>query len=279
MSQDIAARLAVKSDAIRFFDEHSDLWAGRYTDPGNGLLLHERHRTLLKFVDEWNPSPSMDFIDVGCGAGFLTYDLARRGLRGVGIDGAASMVDFCRAESERQNPESPWKYQQSDVESIPYPDNSFDVAICCGVIEYLPDDQGLLREVHRILRPGGRFLLCVTNQYSYSMSLYPLFQRMKRIPGMIQLASAIRGASTGSKKMMNLPHVPRRHKPAEIVRNLSANGFQIENDRYSGFSLLPGPFSVLFSRMEHRLTRRVNKLADTRLRKFGTFYIVGSRAV
>ena len=272
------AGLAVKESAIRYFDEHSKLWAERYSDPGNGELLWERHRTLLELIDEWKLSPSSRIIDVGCGAGFLTFDLARRGLQGVGIDGAAAMIEACKAEADRAQISERWQYRQADVEQIPFPDGSFDVAICCGVIEYLPEDGGLLREVRRVLRPGGRFLLNVTNKYGYSVSLYPIFQSMKRIPGMIKIATAVRELSTGRRsEMMNLPFQARRHSPAQIRRALVANGFRFEKDRFSEFTLLPGPFNVLFSRLERGMSTNLTRLDRTRLRGFGSCYMVSSR--
>jgi ubiquinone/menaquinone biosynthesis C-methylase UbiE len=278
MSQKTIERLAVKTNAIRFFDEHSDLWAGRYSDPGNGLLLWDRHHSLMELIDEWQLPSSARCLDIGCGAGLLTFDLARQGLHGVGIDGAPSMVESCRLEARRIEAPGMWEYEQADVEAIPFPDQSFDAAICCGVIEYLPDDEALLQEARRILRPGGHFLLCVTNRYSYSASLYPLFQKMKRIPGLIQVASAIRGVSTGRKTMMNLPHAPRRHSPSQIKHALATHGFHIEKDRFCGFSLLPGPLNVLLSRPEKSFAASLRGLSQTRWRKLGSFYMISSRA-
>jgi ubiquinone/menaquinone biosynthesis C-methylase UbiE len=277
MIGELTKRQAVKASAIRFFDEHSKLWAGRYSDPGTRSLLADRHRTVLEMIEEWKPPVVWRFLDIGCGAGLLISDLSRIGLRGVGIDGAASMIEFCKAESRQLGNAGAWQYEQADVEQIPFPDQSFDVAICCGVVEYLPDDGPLLQEVHRILRPGGRFLLSVTNRYSYSMSLYPLFQQLKRIPGVIQVASAIRGLRTGRKEMMNLPCSPRRHSPAEIRSALATNGFRFEKDRFCGFSLFPGPFNVFFSRSENWLASAMGKLSQTGFRRFGCFYIVSAR--
>jgi ubiquinone/menaquinone biosynthesis C-methylase UbiE len=278
MDNGITTGIAVKQSAIRYFDENSKLWAERYSDPGNGELLWERHRTILDLIDEWQLSPSSRIIDVGCGAGFLTFDLARRGLQGVGIDGATSMIETCEAEAGRAGISERWQYKQADVEQIPYPDHSFDAAICCGVIEYLPEDGELLREVRRVLRPGGRFLLCVTNKYGYSVRLYPLFQRMKRIPGMIRVATAVRGLSTGRRtEMMNLPFEARRHSPAQIRRALVANGFRFEKDRYSEFTLLPGPLHVFFSKLERGVSAKLSRLDRTRLRGLGSCYMVSSR--
>jgi ubiquinone/menaquinone biosynthesis C-methylase UbiE len=264
--------------AIRYFDENAKLWADRYSDPGSSGALWERHRSILGLIDEWNSSASFSFLDVGCGAGLLTVDLARRGLRGVGIDGAASMIASCQEEARRLGISEQWQYLQADVERIPFPDGSFDVAICCGVIEYLRSDDDLLREVRRVLRPGGRFILCVTNKYGYSVSLYPLFQAMKRIPGVIRIATAIRQLCTGRRvEMMNLPCKVRRHSPALIRQILVANGFRIEKDRFSGFTLLPGPFHLLFSRLERSIAANVSKMNRTRLRRFGSFYMTSSR--
>ncbi len=276
MKSECIERATVKSSAIHFFDEHSSLWAGRYSDPGARNSLRDRHSSILAMIDEWNPSRDWRFVDVGCGAGFLTFDLARRGLQGVGIDGAGSMIDACKSGAAELGIRN-WNYTQTDVEETPFPDHSFDAAVCCGVIEYLPDDGDLFREVKRVLRPGGRFLLCVTNRYGYAQSLSPLLQAMKRIPGVLPAASAIRGALTGRSQMMNLEFQPRRHSPSQIRRSLAAHGFQFENDRFCVYSLLPGPLSMFIPGLENRCYPYLSKLGQTRLRQFGSFYLISSR--
>jgi len=48
---------------------------------------------------------------------------------------------------------------RADLTSLPFPDDSFDAALCNHVFEYIPDDRKAMREVHRVLKPGGWAIL------------------------------------------------------------------------------------------------------------------------
>ena len=56
-------------------------------------------------------------------------------------------------------PEAGIEFRQADVEALPYPDASFDVVVCIEVLRYLPSPEGCVREMARVLRPGG---ICLT---------------------------------------------------------------------------------------------------------------------
>lgn len=277
MNLEVAERVSVKEAAVQYFDEHSKLWAGRYSDPGNGEVLWQRHNGILDLIDGWHPTSASRFLDVGCGVGLLTFDLARRGLQGVGIDGAASMVESCRAEAERAGISGLWRYQQADAEHIPFEDGSFDAATCCGLIEYLPDDKELLKEVRRVVRPGGQFLLVITNKHAYAGLLSPLVGVAKRIPGVEALGDKLRNASSRRlTERMRLPHPPRQHSPAQIRKILAANGFRFVKDKYCGFTVFPAPFHILLSKLEAKAAPRTRTLDSTRFRRFGSYYMVSS---
>jgi ubiquinone/menaquinone biosynthesis C-methylase UbiE len=265
----------IKKSAISFFDDYSSSWADRYSDRGTSASLWERHNAILDLIAEARLPKSSEILDVGCGAGYMTFDLAKRGYHGVGIDAARKMVETCIAEGNRRGISQLWQYKEADAEQIPYPEKSFDAVICCGVIEYLPSDEELLREVRRLLRPNGVFILCVTNKYGYSRCLYPIFQRTKKIPGFIKMATKIRAFSTGRKsELMNLPFRPRSHSPAHIRRLVAAHGFKLIRDKYINFTVLPGPFDILLSVFTRGISSKLDKLDGTLLRVLGSSYLM-----
>lgn len=57
--------------------------------------------------------------------------------------------------------ESPWAKIKTDIQAMPFADNSFDVVLCNHVLEHVPNDRQALREIHRVLRPGGFAILQV----------------------------------------------------------------------------------------------------------------------
>jgi SAM-dependent methyltransferase len=101
-------------------------------------------------------------LDLGCGAGFDAFvaaELVGREGRVAGIDLSPEMLAVAerrRAAAGLSNVE----FRQADVEALPFPDASFDVALSNGVLNLIPDKPAALREVFRVLKPGGRLHAC-----------------------------------------------------------------------------------------------------------------------
>ena len=99
--------------------------------------------------------PGMDLLDVGCGPGTLTADLAARVAPGrvLGLDVSADPLDEARAAAERAG--APVTFAVGDVYALDLPDDSFDVVHAHQVLQHLTDPVAALREMARVCRPGG----------------------------------------------------------------------------------------------------------------------------
>ena len=101
-------------------------------------------------------------LDLGCGAGFDAFIAAQLvGLEGrvVGIDLSLEMLAVARAgQAEAGLPQI--EFCEAPVEVLPFPDASFDLALSNGVLNLVPDKPAALREIFRVLRPGGRLQAC-----------------------------------------------------------------------------------------------------------------------
>lgn len=101
-------------------------------------------------------------LDLGCGAGFdalVAAQLVGASGRVAGIDLSPAMLEVAdagRAELGFRQVE----FRVASVEALPFPDPSFDVALSNGVLNLIPDKPAALREVLRVLRPGGRLQAC-----------------------------------------------------------------------------------------------------------------------
>src|SRR6266496_5887662 len=96
---------------------------------------------------------SPHILDVGCGTGANLEMLAQFG-QAEGVDVSPDALSFCRARG-LQN------VRQGEAENLPYADASFDLVTGLDVVEHLDDDIAGLKEMRRVLRPGGRALLFV----------------------------------------------------------------------------------------------------------------------
>lgn len=121
-----------------------------------------------RFVGVGNPfglgpiRPGQAVLDLGCGAGFdafIAAQLVGPGGRVAGIDLSPEMLAVARArQAEAGFPQV--EFRQAAVEALPFPDASFDVALSNGVLNLIPDKPAALREIFRVLRPGGRLQAC-----------------------------------------------------------------------------------------------------------------------
>jgi SAM-dependent methyltransferase len=103
-------------------------------------------------------------LDVGCAAGTYTERLARRFERVDAIDIEPERLGYFRRRLERMGANNITVAQMS-VEDMAFPDCSFDVVTAIEVLEHVPDLDAGLREIHRVLRPGGRLLVTGPNRY------------------------------------------------------------------------------------------------------------------
>ncbi|WP_414941767.1 class I SAM-dependent methyltransferase [Amycolatopsis sp. cmx-11-51] len=102
-------------------------------------------------------------LDMGCGTGRFTVPLALAGADMTGLDLTAAMLDQARAKAKAA--EVDIEFRQGDMASLPFPDNSFEVVTSMLALMHIPlsDRQSVFSEVARVLKPGGRMLLCVKN--------------------------------------------------------------------------------------------------------------------
>jgi ubiquinone/menaquinone biosynthesis C-methylase UbiE len=99
--------------------------------------------------------PGLELLDVGCGPGTITADLARRVAPGrvVGIDRSEEVIAQARAHAAKEGVAV--AIQPGDVYALEFPDASFDLVHAHQVLQHLTDPVSALREMRRVTRPGG----------------------------------------------------------------------------------------------------------------------------
>ena len=149
------------------------------------LYTHGHHESVLR-SHTWRTAensaayllphlkPRMRILDVGCGPGTITADLARYVPDGrvTGLDSAPAIVDQARQATDSANA----SFAVGDVYALEYPDGTFDVTHAHQVLQHLSDPVRALREMRRVTRPGG--LVAVRDADYGGMLWYP------RLPGL-----------------------------------------------------------------------------------------------
>jgi SAM-dependent methyltransferase len=106
-------------------------------------------------------------LDLGCGFGRHAFEAAKRGASVVALDAGADEVAQVRAtfaamiEAGELGADHPATSVQGDALALPFPDGVFDRVIASEVLEHIPDDSAAMRELARVLRPGGSMAVTV----------------------------------------------------------------------------------------------------------------------
>jgi demethylmenaquinone methyltransferase / 2-methoxy-6-polyprenyl-1,4-benzoquinol methylase len=171
-----------------------------------GLDRRWRRETVREVV-----RPGDRVLDAACGTGDLAIEASRAGARVVGLDFSGAMLERAR----RKAPELEWL--QGDLLALPFEDGEFDAATVGFGIRNVADLEAGLRELRRVVRPGGRLgVLEITRPTGFMRPFYslwfdrvvPLLGRMlpggeaytylpasvRRFPGPEELAAAMRAA-------------------------------------------------------------------------------------
>jgi SAM-dependent methyltransferase len=113
--------------------------------------------------------PGQRVLDMACGTGIvarLAAPILGREGSVLGIDLNAGMLGLARREAPSGGASLKW--EQADAAALPCRDADFDVVLCQQGLQFFPDRGAALREMHRVLRPGGRVALCVWRGIEHS---------------------------------------------------------------------------------------------------------------
>ena len=133
--------------------------------------------------------PQTEILEVGCGGGLICEHLAQRGAVVEGIDPSMGALADARQHIERSNRGNVVHLQQGYAEALPYADGSFSVIVSLDVLEHVQDLEATVREIARVLAPGGIFIFDTINRtWMARLALIwigeRLFQRSGLVPGL-----------------------------------------------------------------------------------------------
>ena len=132
--------------------------------------LVEEHR----YKKEWHipgaagfaNSQNLSVLEVGCGLGTDGAQFAKAGAKYTGIDLTDAAVDLAKRRFELFS--LPGTFRVADAERLLFANNSFDIVYSHGVLHHTPDTAAAVREIHRVLRPGGKAVVMLYHRDSYN---------------------------------------------------------------------------------------------------------------
>lgn len=172
-------------------------------------LLHNLVPARLSVFDEvvgsWH---GKTVLDLGCGGGFMSEPLARRGATVIGVDPTEAAIDAARAHAGEEG--LAIDYRVGSGEAIPLADHSVDCVVCVDVLEHVADIDLVLDEIARVLRPGGLFLFDTINRTMLATFL------------IVHLGECV------LRLLPRGTHDPAKFiTPSELREKLSARGFRV----------------------------------------------------
>ena len=210
--------------------------------------LVESHR----YTSEWHIPVAADFVsaggskvlEIGCGLGTDGAQFAKAGADYTGVDLTEAAVELARRRFELFD--LPGKFQTADAENLDFADESFDLVYSHGVLHHTPDTAKSIREIYRVLRPGGRAIVMLYHRgsYNYRVNISVLrragAQLLRREPG-IKLVHRITGEPLDSL---------REH--ARLIRTEKAAYLRPEEFLSQNTDGAGNPLARVYSRREAR---------------------------
>ena len=189
------------------------------------LLEFPPYQTLIEDVISVVPKGNLSVVDLGCGTGNVTRALIERGHRVTAIDSNLGMLD--RLAEKQMEGVRVIKCALEHLECIA--DNAFDAAVMVNVLYAVNEPLKCLRDVHRMLRPGGVLGLSTTHSETQLDSLLDRIELQLKGAGKLEdLAgdwNAVYKVNKGMEKS-----IVRRHSREEIRDMLKTVGFEIIKD-------------------------------------------------
>ena len=179
-------------------------------------------------------------LEIGCGCGSEAERFARAGAHYTAIDLTEAALQITRRRFQLANLQG--RFVHGDAENLPFAEESFDFVYSHGVLHHTPDTPRTIREIHRVLSPGGRAVIMLYNRdsFNYSVNLgivRRLRALMLRTEFGIKLAQSMFGETERAL---------RRH--AELIREDPTSYLHMENMLNRNTDGPDNPLSQVFSK-------------------------------
>lgn len=220
----------------------------------------------LALIERYVPLTGKRVLDLGCGVGEYVRAFARHGARPIGSDIAPARLVEARQRVSATGTEGVRGFLAAAGESLPFRDASMDVIVLNEVIEHVADDRATLREIARVLAPGGTCILYAPNRL-YPFETHGIYWRGRYIFGNIPFVNWLPDRARNRL----VPHA-RAYRHADWRRLIAGTSLRLVDQTY----VYPG-FDNIEARnaMLGRLVRDICYWAEgTPLRRFGLSHLV-----
>lgn len=154
-------------------------WDNDYYHP---IALRYYDRAVAQMLEVLRPAPGGLVLDAGCGPGVHSIRAARAGYQVHALDLSEVVLEEARRRAAEQGVLDRITFEQADLTSLRFDSESFETIFSWGVVIHIPRLDDAIRELVRILKPGGRLALQITNHQAWDIPVERLGRWLLRKP-------------------------------------------------------------------------------------------------
>lgn len=259
----VRGKLSQQNRVTKIFDDQSNSYAQGYI--GETSQSHSFNIRRERIFSMLNGVAGSMSLDVGCGPGIMAEYFLNRGYEYHGVDISEKMI----IESKRLYGSMPSaSFSVGKIENLDYPDETFDVVSCMGVVEYIDNDQIALKELSRVAKRGGTIIISLPNIYSpYRLWDKRVFAVVKHVLGIV--------FNIKIKPFIN----HREYRENVYCKKIESYSLKIEDVVYYNFKIILPPLDRYFPKTTVMISRYLEKLCRSRIRWLATGFIVKAKKI
>jgi ubiquinone/menaquinone biosynthesis C-methylase UbiE len=192
----------------QLYDQIADSYDTWYGNAKGRIVDWIERETVYSYLE---PRAGMKLLDIGCGTGQYSLDLAGMGLKITGADISLAMLEKAREKAAKAGLIA--RFVEADAICLPFTDESFDLVLSVTALEFVPDLYVAIREAFRVLKTGGRLVVGLIGRDSAWWRFY--YDKARRDPNstfnyarfytLDELMAALPGRGVRGKAVLFVP--------------------------------------------------------------------------
>ncbi len=270
------------ADGLFTFRQQAAFWNDLYERPSSlfeHVMVKRRDYAWRYICSRFDTGARV--LDLGCGAGVLSEKLIGSGFAVTAADASCDMLELAR-ERMRHLPAPSLRLVNADCLRLPFAAGEFDVVACLGMFGYIADVSQALREIHRVLRPGGTLLISVRNAHTHRVfDLWQLAVLPARLVRALARRARARAAASAAATDDHGFRIRIYESPLRLIAGVTQRGYALTDFDGLGYGplafaerkLLPARVSVQISDFLEHVFRRTGLNVLSRWIADVSFYV------
>ena len=210
------AKRSIAND-LYFQDLYKNLWG--HFDQLSFRRFGERVAARLRVLTAGGGLKGMRGLDVGCGSGAYTFGAAALGAHCIGIDPGVGNISFARKIAKRTGDKGV-VFRKGSAYKLEFAAGIFDFVICQGVLHHLENPEQALREMHRVLKPGGYLYIGVSGAGGLYNSLWDTVVHIFSTASVRETADIVRALEVSPNAQINFMDGFFLHYERRLLKSL-----------------------------------------------------------